>query len=97
MLSITAGEIGAKRERRSITLSHFSGVGKILPTLQPAVGFPCVSWPVGLKGYLGGELISVLKDSEAWFLQGKSIKQKMSVINCREIIDSDKPYIVKTF
>lgn len=53
MLSITAGEIGAKRERCSIPLGHFSGVGKILPALQSAFGFPCVSWPVGLKGVLG--------------------------------------------
>lgn len=50
MLSITAEEIGAKRERRSIPLSNFSGVGKILPRLQDAVSFPCVSWPAEGSG-----------------------------------------------
>lgn len=50
MLAITAGEIGAKRETRSIPLSNFGGVSRILPTLQYAVSFPCVSWRVELSG-----------------------------------------------
>lgn len=50
MLAITAGEIGAKRETRSIPLSNFGGVSRILPTLEYAVSFPCVSWRVELSG-----------------------------------------------
>lgn len=98
MLSITAGEIGAKRERRSIPLSNYSGVGEILPTFQCAVSFPCVSCLLSSVGYLGGWLVQVLEGSETLpFLQGKPVRQKMSVINCREVIDFDEHYIVKTF